>query len=181
MKDIGQARYRLLEYIHNSNTSTASSCSPPLFNSSKLSLALCGPFFWPHRLFTANDVAGIDTPTSLINPNSKTTDTAFINIALLYALFSDFFCRLLFDHGIPLLAVGKIFFIPLEFTTKYTYLLRASSSYFFEHFLGSAADWTGPIVRDLVKRCAGAYSSIGIPFFWVVDVTTDIALVLDHS
>ena len=44
------------------------------------------PFLWSHLFLTADDVAGIDTTTDLIDRYSKTTNAALINIALLYTL-----------------------------------------------------------------------------------------------
>jgi hypothetical protein len=64
------------------------------------------PFFGLHLLFAADDVAGIHTPANLINCYSKSTDTAIINIALLYTLFRNLFYRLLFSHDF-LLSTNK--------------------------------------------------------------------------
>src|SRR4030067_3516839 len=60
------------------------------------------PFFRPHLLFTADDVASIDAPADLIHRDSQTADAALINISLLHTLFYHFFYRLLYCH-IPLL------------------------------------------------------------------------------
>jgi hypothetical protein len=65
-----------------------------------------GPFWGLHRPFAADDVAGIHTPANLINCYSKSTDTAFISIALLYTLFRNLFYRLLFSHDF-LLSTNK--------------------------------------------------------------------------
>jgi hypothetical protein len=67
---------------------------------------LIRPVFWPHRLFAAGHVASIDTPANLINPNSQTTDTAFINVPLLHVLFRNPFYRLLFNYVFPQLSAS---------------------------------------------------------------------------
>lgn len=47
------------------------------------------PFLRPHRFFAADDVAGIDTTTDLIDGYSKTTNAAFINITPFYTFLRD--------------------------------------------------------------------------------------------
>ena len=49
-----------------------------------------------------------------------------------------------------------------------------------EAVLANAAKRAGPVVGNSLKRGAGSDSAIGIAFFWVVDVTTDIANILFH-
>ena len=64
------------------------------------------PFFGLHLLFAADDVAGIHTPADFIHCYSKSTDTTFISIALLYTFFRNLFYRLLFSHDF-LLSTNK--------------------------------------------------------------------------
>ena len=61
------------------------------------------PFFRPHLLLAADDVASINAPADLIHRDCQTADAALINISLLHTLFYHFFYRLLYCH-IPLLS-----------------------------------------------------------------------------
>lgn len=49
-----------------------------------------------------------------------------------------------------------------------------------EAVLANAAKRAGPAVGDGFKGSAGSDAAIGIAFFWVVNVTTDIANILFH-
>jgi len=50
----------------------------------------------------------------------------------------------------------------------------------FKHIFGSAAHRANPVVRQFVKRCAGRDITVGIAFFWIIDVTTNFAFPLWH-
>ena len=50
-----------------------------------------------------------------------------------------------------------------------------------EAVLANAAKRAGPTVGDGLKRSAGSDATVGIAFFWVIDVTADVAYVLFHS
>ena len=65
------------------------------------------PFFRPHLLLAADDVASIDAPADLIHRDCQTADAALINISLLHTLFCHFFyCLLdcLLSCHVPLLS-----------------------------------------------------------------------------
>ncbi len=49
-----------------------------------------------------------------------------------------------------------------------------------EAVLANAAKRAGPAVGDGFKGSAGSDAAIGIAFFWVIDVTADVANVLFH-
>ena len=73
------------------------------------------PFFRPHLLLAADDVASINAPADLIHCDSQTADAALINISPLHTLFCHFFYRLLgcllYCH-IPLLVA--LSFTPMD-------------------------------------------------------------------
>jgi len=43
----------------------------------------------------------------------------------------------------------------------------------FKHIFGGAAHGTDPIVREFIEGCIGWDIPIGIPFFWIVNITAD--------
>ena len=47
--------------------------------------------------------------------------------------------------------------------------------------LADAAKRAGPTVRDGLKRGAGSDAAVGIAFFWVINVTADVANILFHG
>ena len=49
-----------------------------------------------------------------------------------------------------------------------------------ETVLADAAKRAFPVVRNGFKRGARSDAAVGIAFFWVIDVTTDVANVLFH-
>jgi len=59
---------------------------------------LSRPFFRLHLFFTADDIAGIQTPANFIHCYSKSANAAFVNIALLDNLFRNLFHCLLLNH-----------------------------------------------------------------------------------
>src|SRR5512139_1694906 len=69
---------------------------------------LSRPFFRLHLCFTADDIAGIQTPANFIHCYSKSTNAAFVNIALPYNLFRSLFYRFLLNHDILLSEVLEI-------------------------------------------------------------------------
>ena len=51
-----------------------------------------------HRSFAADDIAGINAPTDLIDHHAEAAKTAFINLTLLHTLFGNLFCHFLLRH-----------------------------------------------------------------------------------
>ena len=56
-----------------------------------------------HRFFAADDVAGIDAPTDLIDHYAEAANTAFISLTLLHTLLRNLLRYLLLSHGFLLL------------------------------------------------------------------------------
>ena len=50
-----------------------------------------------------------------------------------------------------------------------------------EAVLADAAKRAGPTVGNGLKRGAGSDTAVGIAFFWVINVTADVANILFHS
>ena len=50
-----------------------------------------------------------------------------------------------------------------------------------ETILANAAERAGPTVGNGLKRSARGDAAIGVAFFWVINVTTDIANVFLHG
>ncbi len=56
-------------------------------------------FFGFHRFFTADDVAGVNTPADFIHRDRQTAHSALVGIALLHTLLGNFLHYFLCSHN----------------------------------------------------------------------------------
>ncbi len=69
---------------------------------------------------------------------------------------------------------------PAEMGLRIRFDVRMVILNFFEHIFGSAAHRANPTVRQFVKGCAGGDIAFRVPFFRIINVTTNLAFPFLH-
>ena len=64
--------------------------------------------------------------------------------------------------------------------SRLSFVLESGLFHDREAVLANAAKRAGPTVGDGFKWGAGSDAAVGVAFFWVIDITTDVANVLFH-